>query len=470
MPFDHSNDENSFNRTGSQPYQRDGIRQDGSRQNYGGFHPQPGRNVQGDSATSWNRKAAPNNSVPDWKLHLDYIQVAVSAGAGFVLWLLCDFMYGIHSSEWSSPVLIGLLFSLLAVGVSAAVFTVSRLRDTFRIFLFPNVLPIVPALIFLLFASGALFQWLYSLDMKLSPIMPTSYLFIIDDSGSMTQSDQDGQRYQAVRTVLDGVGDDFPFAVYNFATSPVVLRKMAPKSEGIGELSGFSDGLTDIPAALDLVLQEYRSSGWSGGNSPRAILLTDGENTGSDERIESLLKEYQREGISISTVGLGNGVNTRLLENIAQSTGGVFISVDQASSLNEAMKSAVYLSAGRNLISARRMGNPLIYGTMRVVFLLILGLVLQSAIVLSYGGPDKIWRGIGCSMIPTALGALMMEIFSLLLPESLLRFLLWGLFALTFVQEEERHQIINDYRQGFRPPTSRGITGKRYKKPPTINI
>lgn len=156
-------------------------------------------------------------------------------------------------------------------------------------------------------------------------------VFAIDSSGSMGSNDPGRLRIQVAKDFLRQLGPDDRAAVVDFDGS-AVLRS----------------GLTTDVAALDAALDLINSSGgtsisagvsaalnaFDADQDPQTlrtvILLTDGQGTYST----SLTTQAQTMGVRIYTVGLGSGVSTSLLTNIAQQTGGEYFAAANANQLS----------------------------------------------------------------------------------------------------------------------------------------
>jgi hypothetical protein len=120
------------------------------------------------------------------------------------------------------------------------------------------------------------------------------------------------------------------------------------------------------------VLKDLSGGSLKGGTTPRILLLSDGESY--DEGWRELARDCQKNNVVVSCVGFG--YDSDLLRNIAARTGGVFIQVDNISSLTEEMEKAITTNANRDLLSSRpTVGMDLLYAFLRVLFLCLLGLV-----------------------------------------------------------------------------------------------
>ena len=349
--------------------------------------------------------------------------------AGAVLWFVCYLLYKGLLTHIPRALLIGILFAVLTVGICLTIFIISNMGGDYKGDIFGGGSETILILIggtLLLFGLAILFQWIYGMNFSHQVDEPTSYIFVIDDSGSMEGNDPNYTRYSSILSVMDGMPEDFPYMVYGFTTDAYILRDMKPRQNG-ESFAGESDGGTDIKAALDRVLQDYKNGVWDGGNNPKVLLLSDGESYGLMRR---LLNDYAREGISISTVGFGS-VNSRLMQRIANRTGGIYIYVDDISSLSDAIKTASSSYAKRDLVSARAGRNlGFVYGLLRVLFLTILGVGVGFLGMVAYGRSDSMGITFVSAAITSFLGALIMEIgTSLGASEVIMWALLWVLIA-----------------------------------------
>jgi hypothetical protein len=365
--------------------------------------------------------------------------ILITAVVGLVLWLLCRFVYHALFANAARALVIGIIFLILAVGVVVVVFAASHhngtyLGDVFRnnqelcLFLGGGVLAV--------FGLAVLFQWIYGINFSAKDDTPTSYIFVIDDSGSMAGNDPQNTRYSAILTVMDNMPEDFPFMVYNFTTDCYVVRDMAPMQDN-ESFSGNSDGGTDIRGALATVLNDYDAGVWDGGENPKVLLLSDGESYGF---IRKILNRYAKEGIAVSTVGFG-AVNDSLMQKIADRTGGVYIYVDAIDELTEAIETATSAYAARDLVSSRASVRlALLYGILRILFLTILGSAIGSLAMMAYGRNDSTEISLIGTVITAFLGALVMEVgTSVGLSSSVMWAILWVLIAVLLCSYKKRH-------------------------------
>lgn len=375
----------------------------------------------------------------------------VSIIAGIIGLVISGIIYGILKEALWSPLAVGLSFALFALVfiLCMAVFRAYRgstksgsSRGAERMLM--PILFIVGALIL-----GTLFEFIYEHDF-FSEMRgyqePTSYIFLIDNSGSMSSSDPQAIRYDAIEKIVSKQEDDFPYAVYGFSSGTWVQRELAPAYEGVGTLDISASGGTEIKGALETFYSEYENGLKDRlGDAPKILLLSDGGATdiGLFSSVDKILDKYSKAGLPISTVGLGSGVDEELMQQIADETGGVFISSADIDNLEEAMQNAISSYSddryARTLYTHRRVPSlNVLYALMRIVFMGILsvGISLSMLFVAADTSKDEDLV-LKSSLITGVLAGLIMElaINMLNLPPSIIRIIFFILTAMTFVNE-----------------------------------
>ena len=424
--------------------------------------------VTGDRSGSWDNDdeySSLNNYRRGEEVRkLNIFMLIFSLILGFVMMLPCIFVYELLVDLVPRPLVIGAVFGLLAFGVCTAIHIASILSRCFDRNLAPGRGGISPMGAVILgtlavAALGTLFQWIYGLHVDPDRAEPTSYVFVIDNSGSMDSSDPDGLRFSAISQVLEDYPEDFPYMVYGFSQDAYVLREMKPASQGDWVSRGETLGLTSIRGSLETVIKDYRNDVWEGGDHPKVILLTDGYATDINRvsEINGTLRDYVSSNISISTIGLGY-VDERLMENIATGTGGVFIDVNDASMLSEAMSQAASSHATDDLLTTRFFGRlDFLFGLLRILFLAILGGGIAYMKSIAYGNTKSYRLVIFSGMGQAALGAVIMEVFTSLLglPSMLCWTILWLLIGLTVCTRNLKQEKKSRKTSGKRDKASR---------------
>lgn len=302
---------------------------------------------------------------------------------------------GVYVNSLLQPTLNGILLVMVPVMLVALVVAVTILITT-RVSLNSDdcfwflqsrgaVIAGVAVCLVLLLGLTVGLEWVYERDLVVEetvtmPQEATGYIFILDESGSMVGNDPHYERYSALGNLMQSKSQDFPYAVYVFANDCARIRDMAPVSQGLitAPLSydyGVGGG-TYMGNALQMVYADIQSGALGSTANLQVILLADGDTfdmaTPSERQI---IQDYANAGIPVSTIALGRSIDTRLLEEIARTTGGGFNHVTDASQLQQGFQSSVSLTAGlRNLLSMRYgFENGVLYGILRVLFLTLIG-------------------------------------------------------------------------------------------------
>ena len=273
---------------------------------------------------------------------LNLLMLIATAVVSGVMWLPVNLLYRLLIDSVSRPVAVGVAFALMLIAVSFVCWLLSTLTMSFKgdvitgekssakIPLYIVGLSLVCALL------GCGLELLYEIEIKQDYNAPEGYIFVVDDSASTASTDPNGQRYEAIQSLLETKADTYPYMVYSFATNIVVEQGMSVVGDGIPDLSGRYEGGTNIRAALQTVINDYNNGGWTAETVPTVILITDGMagDIGLFRPVNRVLSEYIKAGVAISTVGF-DGADRNLLKNIATKTGGVFVDIADADALDE---------------------------------------------------------------------------------------------------------------------------------------
>ncbi|MCD8035891.1 MAG: VWA domain-containing protein [Clostridiales bacterium] len=164
-------------------------------------------------------------------------------------------------------------------------------------------------------------------------------IFIIDRSGSMADTSQgiscmDVAKEAALRGVDEMDADDI-IGVIAFDTQAqwvVEPQTVGDNIDEIGEAIATiqAGGGTSILPALRMACQELAETDTK---LKHIILLTDGQ--AETEGYTNLLNKAREDGITISTIAVGQGADTSLLEYIAEAGNGRYYYADQYSTLPE---------------------------------------------------------------------------------------------------------------------------------------
>jgi len=189
---------------------------------------------------------------------------------------------------------------------------------------------------------------------------------VLDTSQSMDAKDVSPNRLvaaqQAAQLFLQQLPEEFQVVLVTFADKPTVLvpatADHAAVSKAIGDLprgqgTVIGDGLS---SALDQI--ETAQTGSSATSPAAIVLLSDGQDTGSETPPTEAAAAAAARGVPVYTVVLGTGgqgtkpPDTKLLTDIASATGATVSTAGSASEL-----SSVYESLGSQLSSQLKISS-----------------------------------------------------------------------------------------------------------------
>ncbi|MFI5460361.1 MAG: VIT domain-containing protein, partial [Isosphaerales bacterium] len=159
--------------------------------------------------------------------------------------------------------------------------------------------------------------------------VPRDLVLVVDTSSSM-EDEKLRQAKAALTHTLDSLGPDDRFAVIAFATTPRSFRQdlSASTAQNLREARAWVEDLkaaggTDISAALEAGLA-FRKEKQS-GRTFQVVFLTDGLPTVGLTETSKILEIVNRrdcQGTRIYTFGIGDDVDTHLLDLLAETTRG----------------------------------------------------------------------------------------------------------------------------------------------------
>ncbi|MNO77120.1 von Willebrand factor type A domain protein [compost metagenome] len=245
---------------------------------------------------------------------------------------------------------------------------------------------LVPVTLVMLLLAGTALEFLYELNVGRARSVKDIVL-IIDNSGSMQETDPDDRRYEAAKSLIGQMDSSKQVAVIVFNDQPELIQPFVRvRDEGVkNEVYAAIDALeptdsgTDIGEALQSTMEQIK--GQPGSRGAMAILLSDGV---SAVNTAGVLADYQDRGVAVNTIGLGlsspggNIEGATLLNDIAVLTGGQYYDVEDASNLTFVFQKIYDNLDERTLVTERTgtMGNSTYYMLLRIIFVLALGALL----------------------------------------------------------------------------------------------
>lgn len=326
-------------------------------------------------------------------------------------------------------------------------------------------------------ASG-IFEFLYDLGAESTAGPSTSYILVLDTSGSMDNTDPGKEVGKAVQELVAGLVDGFPYAVYTFNSGVSLHTEMHQKTtdDASKSIDLEYNGGTEMDAALKQVMNDfnmaYKAKTWTGGENPKVVLFSDGQPS-STWGVRKALKSFQREGIAVSTVSV-QGADITLMQEIADLTGGAHIAISDISTIGSAIENAMH-SIGdihRTLFTFRN-GRKLsvLYALMRIVFLalIVMGFWMLLYYASAVGLSEEYNLIFLCKAVTAVIAGLLMEmgLQYLSLSEGMARLFFCLLAALAFLKtlyRETRAQRTNISDPAFDPSQISSSNPREHKK------
>jgi Ca-activated chloride channel family protein len=166
---------------------------------------------------------------------------------------------------------------------------------------------------------------------------PTHITFLVDVSGSMSGPDRIGMAKSAMRTLTQNMRPQDSVAIVTYAGSHRVVLPDTPGSASgkkkilaaINELT--TGGGTSMGSGMELAYKEAAKNA-KGGHISRVIVMSDGDaNIGptSMQEILDKIKAHVEDGITMTTLGFGNGnYNDYMMEQLANKGNGNYYYID----------------------------------------------------------------------------------------------------------------------------------------------
>jgi len=184
-------------------------------------------------------------------------------------------------------------------------------------------------------------------------LRPLNLVFVIDKSGSMADADKMSRVKEGLQTMLTKLRPDDIVSIVTFDFGAQVLYP----SNRIGDGSALRyaidclvpDGGTNLHSGLMLGYSEARKH-FQKDATNRVILLTDGianQGVTDPRRIAAESTECNRQGIDLSTIGVGLDLNNDLLRTLAQSGRGLYHFISDYKDINK-----VFVNEVQSLMSS----------------------------------------------------------------------------------------------------------------------
>ena len=175
---------------------------------------------------------------------------------------------------------------------------------------------------------------------------PLDVVIVIDTSGSMAGEPMAAIR-EGCKRMVDYLEPDDHVSLVRFSTAATIAFEDQPLANKATILKGFAelndDGWTNLYDGLYTAFQVAAKHA-KPGRQTRVVYMSDGTaNTGlvSGAKLRSLARAYAKQGIGITTIGLGTEFDVQILRDLAEAGGGNFYFVEKNAAALEVFKDEV---------------------------------------------------------------------------------------------------------------------------------
>jgi hypothetical protein len=166
-------------------------------------------------------------------------------------------------------------------------------------------------------------------------VLYVDVMFTMDTSGSMAWNDPNGYRKIAAKSFVGALLPGDRAGVVDFDSYARLVRSLTNDFDAVNSSINSLDasGGTNIGAGMSVANSHLINSG-DPEHAWMVILLTDGQGSYNSYYTQQAVAN----NITVYTIGLGSGVNSGLLTNIATATGGQYFPVSSADDLPDVFR------------------------------------------------------------------------------------------------------------------------------------
>lgn len=354
---------------------------------------------------------------------------------GIIYFFPGELLYRSLRGTLPGPALIAIYFLGLALCVFLVIFALSKLLGNYNHLHYTFGKTILMVLLMTCIgvpAVSAGTEFLYELGIQ-GVSKPKNYVFLIDNSGSMSVNDPGNTRRGIVEEVANSLPEDSRVGVYVFSngTNEVIpVGGVAPGSVSIPEYAITANGGTELYGCITDVAEHMPDEMTK--DRSKFIILTDGNPT--DNGYNRAVDICNEKNIAVSCVGFGRYSQATFID-LANRTGGNFMSASDVSQLKDTMSEVVNQNpVNRDLVSSRNdsTSSSALYAFLRVLFIILIGLVFAYLKYLNAALPKFSMPFLIACLISALLGGIFIEaIYQLYWIEAIGRFVLCLAFAFT---------------------------------------
>lgn len=329
------------------------------------------------------------------------------------------------SGDVYMPLFIGAVFAIYLSVICILVFIISNLKLTYRADVITGrsgkgrtfLYLLLGILVICLFLTGAEILYEQNFHAAGKESGASAYVFLIDDSGTMSSNDPNNMRYSVIESILRDKSSKTRFTVYSFSEDAKLIAPMQTVGDGFPTYPAPDYLLTNMKAGLEKVVSDYEQGVWTNKGGTSLILITDGGPTdfASFSEVQSILDRCISHNITLGIVGV-IGANNSLMNEMATYTGGTFTDINDISMLNEAVRT-VSGGAGftRDLLSERdEVEMDWLYALIRVLSIAIAGSLFAVTAALCYGNSTAFSFIVWANVIKSVVAGILMEVAFLL--------------------------------------------------------
>lgn len=321
---------------------------------------------------------------------IDYIFLIFILVTSILCFFIGEAIFNVLKNNVHDVLLIGLYFafvcSSLIIFTHIIVFFISPIkkflpsRDGF----FKSLITLSLMTFVSSFILGAGFQYLYSVNsisfFETKTKLRNNFIVAIDNSGSMSNSDPDFKRYDALKELFLDAKDDQSFSIYVFDTdSELVMPTKIIEQKDIDNFDAkfnnykISDGGTNVMGVLEQINIDTNLQKGS-----IVIVISDGE---CDITDDTLLKFFNN-NVPVNTIGFHNPGGIESLKYISEKTNGEYYNIENVSGITAKLKEittkySIQDIKDQTLIEPREDENNTLYIFLRILFLAIIILVAK---------------------------------------------------------------------------------------------
>ena len=169
------------------------------------------------------------------------------------------------------------------------------------------------------------------------PVVARTTMLVLDSSGSMADDDKLAKAQDAAKQYLETLPGDVKAGLVTFADKATVeVTPTDDRAAVVAAIDGLkAEGATALNDAVVLAVNELGKEG-----TRNAVVLSDGEDEGSETPAKSAAKTLKKSGVVLDAVSLGTGKQTAQLAAFAKAGNGSVVTATDAGELTAAFEEA----------------------------------------------------------------------------------------------------------------------------------